>query len=92
MPVSNLDTGMPEDAAFAALRVFRRHRLYLEWVPTGNRTCRRQEATSSAGPRPVILLLMKFKLFIGTVAFAMLVLAVAGWAVDGLRWALPARA
>ena len=40
---------------------------------------------------------MKFKLFIGTVAFAMLVLAVAGWAVDGLRWALlrwalPARA
>ena len=40
----------------------------------------------------VILLPMKFKLFIGTVAFAMLVLAVAGWAVDGLRWALPARA
>jgi len=35
---------------------------------------------------------MKFKLFIGIVAFAMLVLAVAGWAVDGLRWTLPARA
>jgi hypothetical protein len=35
---------------------------------------------------------MNFKLFIGTVAFAMLVLAVAGWAVGGLRWALPARA
>jgi hypothetical protein len=35
---------------------------------------------------------MKFKLFIGTVAFAMLALAVAGWAVDGLRWALPGRA
>jgi hypothetical protein len=35
---------------------------------------------------------MRFKLFIGTVAFAMLVLAVVGWAVDGLRWAIPARA
>jgi hypothetical protein len=35
---------------------------------------------------------MKFKLFIGTVAVAMLVLAVVGWAVDGLRWAIPARA
>jgi hypothetical protein len=35
---------------------------------------------------------MRFKLFIGTVALAMLVLAVAGWAVDGLRWAIPARA
>jgi hypothetical protein len=35
---------------------------------------------------------MKFKLFIGTVAFAMLVLAVAGWAADGVRWAIPARA
>jgi len=35
---------------------------------------------------------MKFKLFIGTVAVAMLVLAVAGWTVDGVRWALPARA
>ena len=40
----------------------------------------------------VILLSMKFKLFIGTVAFAMLVLAVAGWTLDGVRWALPARA
>ena len=58
----------------------------------GNRTCRRLEAASSPRPHPVILLSMKFKLFIGTVAFAMLVLAVAGWAVDGLRWALPARA
>jgi len=29
---------------------------------------------------------MKFKLFIGTIAFAMLVLAVVGWAVDGARW------
>jgi hypothetical protein len=35
---------------------------------------------------------MRFKLFIGAVAFAMLVLAVGGWAVDGVRWALPARA
>jgi hypothetical protein len=40
----------------------------------------------------VILLSMKSKLFIGTVAFAMLLLAVVGWAVDGVRWALPARA
>jgi hypothetical protein len=28
---------------------------------------------------------MKFKLFIGAIAFAMLVLAVGGWAVDGAR-------
>jgi hypothetical protein len=35
---------------------------------------------------------MKFRLFIATVAFAMLILAVAGWAVDGIRWATPARA
>jgi hypothetical protein len=35
---------------------------------------------------------MKFKLFIGTVAVAMLFLAVAGWTVGGLRRALPARA
>jgi hypothetical protein len=35
---------------------------------------------------------MKSKLFIGTVAVALLVLAVAGWTVDGVRWALPARA
>jgi len=39
-----------------------------------------------------MLLPMKLKFFIGAVAVAMLVLAVAGWAVDGLRWALPARA
>jgi hypothetical protein len=64
----------------------------LNGVLTGNRTCKRLEAASSPRPHPVILLSMKFKLFIGTVAFAMLVLAVAGWAVDGLRWALPARA
>jgi hypothetical protein len=37
-----------------------------------------------------MLPLMKFKLFIGAVAVAMLVLAVGGWAVDGVRWALPA--
>jgi hypothetical protein len=43
-------------------------------------------------PVPVILPSMKFKLFIGTVAFAMFVLAVARWAVDGVRWAIPARA
>jgi hypothetical protein len=35
---------------------------------------------------------MRFKLFIGAVAFAMLVLAVAGWTVEGVRWAIPARA
>jgi hypothetical protein len=35
---------------------------------------------------------MRFKLFIGTVAFAMLVRALVGWTVDGVRWALPARA
>jgi hypothetical protein len=35
---------------------------------------------------------MKIKLIIGTVAVAMLVLAVAGWTVDGVRWAIPARA
>jgi hypothetical protein len=35
---------------------------------------------------------MKYKLFIGSLAFAMLVLAVAGWTVDGVRRALPARA
>jgi hypothetical protein len=35
---------------------------------------------------------MKFKLFIGVVAFAMLTLALARWAVDGVRWAVPARA
>jgi hypothetical protein len=29
---------------------------------------------------------MKFKLFIGAVAMGMLVLAVGGWAVDGVRW------
>jgi hypothetical protein len=58
----------------------------------GSRTCRRQEATSSRTPARVILLSMKYKLFIGTVAFAMLVLAVAGWTLDGVRWALPARA
>jgi hypothetical protein len=34
---------------------------------------------------------MKFKLFIGAVAVAMLVLAVSGWAVDGVRRALPVR-
>jgi hypothetical protein len=34
---------------------------------------------------------MKFKLFIGAVAVAMLVLAVSSWAVDGVRWALPVR-
>jgi hypothetical protein len=34
---------------------------------------------------------MKFKLFIGVVAVAMLVLAVGGWAVDGVRWTLPVR-
>jgi hypothetical protein len=35
---------------------------------------------------------MKFKLIIGAVAIAVLVLAVGGWAVDGVRWAIPARA
>jgi hypothetical protein len=39
-----------------------------------------------------MLLRMKFKLFIGAVAVAMLVLALGGWAVDGVRWAIPARA
>jgi hypothetical protein len=34
---------------------------------------------------------MKHRIFIGTVAFAMLLLALGGWAVDGVRWALPAR-
>jgi hypothetical protein len=32
---------------------------------------------------------MKFKFLIGAVAVAMLVLAVAGWMVDGVRWAMP---
>ena len=50
------------------------------------------EAASSRARAPVILLPMKSKLFIGTVAVAVVVLAVAGWAVDGVRWALPARA
>jgi len=35
---------------------------------------------------------MKFKLFIGAVAMGMLVLALGGWAVDGVRWAMPVRA
>jgi hypothetical protein len=35
---------------------------------------------------------MKFKLLIGFVAFAMLSLALARWALDGVRWAVPARA
>jgi hypothetical protein len=32
---------------------------------------------------------MKFKLFIGFVAFAMLALAVGGWTLDAVRWAVP---
>jgi hypothetical protein len=32
---------------------------------------------------------MKFKLLIGIVAVAMLVLAVGGWALDGMRWVMP---
>jgi hypothetical protein len=51
----------------------------------GNRTCRRLEAASSADALRVILPCMKFKLFIGAIAFAMLLLAVGGWAVDGAR-------
>jgi hypothetical protein len=34
---------------------------------------------------------MKFKLIIGAVALGVIVLAVAGWTVDGVRWAIPAR-
>ena len=34
---------------------------------------------------------MKRNLLIGTVAFGILVLAVAGWAVDGVRWAFSFR-
>jgi hypothetical protein len=36
-----------------------------------------------------MLLPMKLKFFIGAVAVAMLVLAVAGWTLDGVRWAVP---
>jgi hypothetical protein len=43
------------------------------------------EAASSADALRVILPCMKFKLFIGAIAFAMLLLAVGGWAVDGAR-------
>jgi hypothetical protein len=50
------------------------------------------EAASSRTGARVMLLRMNSKLLIGTVAIAVLVLAVAGWAVDGVRWALPARA
>jgi hypothetical protein len=35
---------------------------------------------------------MQLKLIIGAVAVGMLVLALAGWTVDGVRWAIPARA
>ena len=47
------------------------------------------EATSSAHVGRFMLPRMKFKLFIGAVAVAMLVLAVGGWALDGVRWATP---
>jgi hypothetical protein len=44
------------------------------------------EAASSAPSLRVILRCMKFKLFIGAIAFGMLLLAVGGWTVDGMRW------
>ena len=47
------------------------------------------EATSSELLDLFMLPPMKFKLFIGAVAVAMLVLAVGGWALDGMRWAMP---
>jgi hypothetical protein len=36
---------------------------------------------------------MKTRMFIGTLAFGILLFALAGWTVDGVRWALtPLRA
>ncbi|HEY7003169.1 MAG TPA: hypothetical protein VH281_02710 [Gaiellaceae bacterium] len=47
------------------------------------------EAASSARLDLFILFRMKLKVLIGAVAVAMLVLAVAGWTLEGVRWALP---
>jgi hypothetical protein len=47
------------------------------------------EAASSLRLGRVMLPRMKLKLFIGFVAVAMLALAVGGWALDGVRWAVP---
>jgi hypothetical protein len=44
------------------------------------------EAASSAALLHVILRCMRFKLFIGAIAFGMLLLAVGGWTADGVRW------
>jgi len=44
------------------------------------------EAASSPPSLPVILRCMKFKFFIGAIAFGMLLLAVGGWTVEGVRW------
>jgi hypothetical protein len=44
------------------------------------------EAASSAPSLHVILRCMTFKLFIGAIAFGMLLLAVGGWTVNGVRW------
>jgi hypothetical protein len=47
------------------------------------------EAASSERLERFMLPPMKLKFFIGMVAVAMLVLAVGGWALDGMRWAVP---
>ena len=51
-------------------------------------------AAFSRAPGRVMLLAMKGKVFLGSLAFAVLVLAVGGWTVRGVRWAAaaPARA
>jgi hypothetical protein len=44
------------------------------------------EAASPAALLHVILRCMRFKLFIGAIAFGMLLLAVGGWTADAVRW------